>query len=197
MSIQIVSGFKEHFLDLVEQASEQLKVKPLPVVRDYIVDVLEYHVLTAHLFPKQNTTLAELWLEAQNSKDTIQQRERLKALGDKALYVSGYFSESLQRKIVDVDYYMQMGELAFGHLSDLSKTETQGRVYRILSEKFPSWVEIIHFVAIKSFPNSDSGVLRLYEQYLKTGSELARTQLVERGVVALSQDQLKKANQDD
>jgi len=197
MTIQIVSNFREHFEALVSEASRHLNQKPLPAVHNYLVQLLEYHVQTVHLFPKGQITLAELWLEAQNATDGTLQREKLKALGDRALYISGYFSESLQRKVVDVDYYINMGELAFGHLSDLSKTETQGRVYRTLSKKFPRWVEIINFVALRSFPHSDTGVLRLYEKYLKTGSELARTQLVERGVVAISQDQLKKANQDD
>jgi hypothetical protein len=197
MGIEIVTGFKEHFKSLVEEASERLNVHTLPAVRDYLVNLLEFHVQTNNLFPKQCATLAELWLESQTAQNSSQQREKLKALGDRALYVSGFFSESLQRKIVDIDYYIQMGELAFGHLSDLSKTDPQAHVYRILSQKFPRWVEIIQFVAIRSFPNSDTGVLRLYEQYLKTGSELARTQLVERGVVTISQDQLKKAKQDD
>lgn len=197
MSIQIVSGFQDHFRSLVKEAGDHLKVQPLPAVQDYLVNLLEYHVQTDHLFPKKDSTLAELWLESQSTEDVQKQREKLKSLGDRALYISGYFSESLQRKIVDIDYYIQMGELAFGHLSDLSKTETQGQVYRILSNKFPRWVEIINYVAYRSFPDSDTGVLRLYEQYLKTGSEIARSQLVERGVVTISQDQLKKANQDD
>jgi hypothetical protein len=197
MSIQIVSGFQEHFRSLVSEASQHLKLKPLPVVQDYLVRLLEYHVQTDHLFPKTSSTLAELWLEAQNSSEIAIQREKLKSLGDRALYISGYFSESLQRKIVDIDYYIQMGELAFSHLSEISRTETQGQVYRVLSKKFPRWVEMIRYVAIRSFPKSDTGLLRLYEQYLKTGSELARSQLVERGVVTISQDQLKKANQDE
>jgi len=197
MGVEIVTGFREHFKSLVDEAGEHLNVRPLPAVKDYLVDLLEFHVQTNNLFPKQYGTLAELWLESQNAQNIRQQRERLKALGDRALYISGFFSESLQRKIVDIDYYIQMGELAFGYLSELSRNESQGHIYRILSQKFSRWVEMIHFVALRSFPNSDAGVLRLYEQYLKTGSELARTQLVERGVVTISPDQLKKANQDD
>ena len=38
----------------------------------------------------------------------------LKKLGDYALYISGYFSDSLQGKAVDVDYYIAMGSNAYG-----------------------------------------------------------------------------------
>lgn len=204
MSIHIVSGFREHFTDLVEQAGQELGVEMLPAVRDYLVTLLEYHVQTPNLFPeevneagqRQPTTLAELWLLAQSGEEASR-GHRLRTLGDRALYISGYFSDSLQRKIVDIDYYIQMGESAFDSLSSLSKIDTQKRVYRLLADRFPSWVDTLSLVSQRSFSQSNSGLLRLYEKYLKTGSELAYSQLVERGVVTLSQDQLKKAKQDE
>jgi hypothetical protein len=199
MTIQIVSGFKDHFEPLVIKASNQLKIKMLPVIHDYLVNLLESHGQINRLYPepKKNLTLAELWLQAQSTEDSYEQKILLKSLGDKTLYLGGYFSESLQKKLVDIDYYISMGQSAFDHLSNLDPQPNQKRMYSLLSSKFPQWIEIIQFVSLQNLSTSDKGILRLYEHYLKTGSELARTQLVERGVVALSQDQLKKANQDE
>ncbi|MCS6837549.1 MAG: hypothetical protein NZ480_01765, partial [Bdellovibrionaceae bacterium] len=119
-----------------------------------------------------------------------------KILGDYSLYVAGFFSESLQRKLVDIDYYVNMGRMAFLSLSDLTKIDTHGYVYRSLGQQFVKWVDVLNCVAEKSSLNSDAGLLRLYEKFLRTGSELALQKLLERGVVAVSQDELKKANQD-
>ena len=42
---------------------------------------------------------------------------QLRSLGDVSLFVSGYFADSLPRRAVNVDYYVSMGEYAYGSLS--------------------------------------------------------------------------------
>ena len=46
-----------------------------------------------------------------------EQRARLRSLGDFSLFMSGFFSDSFRRSLVDVDYYKSMGEYAYGSLS--------------------------------------------------------------------------------
>ena len=41
------------------------------------------------------------------------QRASLKQIGDVSLFVSGFFSDSLRRKLVDVDYYVSIGGVAY------------------------------------------------------------------------------------
>ena len=38
-----------------------------------------------------------------------EQRASLKQIGDVSLFISGFFSDSLRRKLVDVDYYVSIG----------------------------------------------------------------------------------------
>lgn len=204
MGIEVFSSPRDHFIELLTDADSQLNLKMLPGVKNYLATMLESHINTNFLFPevhpdkneKNPITLAELWLTAHSSDEKLR-IGLLRRLGDRALYISGYFSESLQRKIIDVDYYIQMGESAFASLASHTKEDTDRHVYNLLAQRFPKWVDSINFVAQKSFSHSNQGLLRLYENYLKTGSELAYSQLVERGVVTLSQDQLKKAKQDE
>lgn len=197
MSIVLAASFREYFQKTLDQAEEVLKKNMLPAVRDYLVDVLEFHSDTRNAFPSQEVTLAESWLRAQNSEEVQEKMERLKLLGDRSLYISGYFGDSLQRKLVDIDYYAQMGALAFEELATLTRVETHSHVYSVLSKRFMDWVEILAYVASQSDLNSNAGVLRLYERYLKTGSDMAYQQLVERGVVTLPKEALKKSRQDE
>src|SRR5437016_3105761 len=39
----------------------------------------------------------------------LRQRSSLKQIGDRSLFISGFFSDSLTRKLVDVDYYVSIG----------------------------------------------------------------------------------------
>lgn len=197
MGIVVVASSREHFRSIISEAGEHLRLKIQPLIQDYLVSLMEYHAETRNLFPGKESTLAESWLRAQQAEWIQEKRERLKLLGDRALYISGYFSDSLQNKVVDIDYYIKMGELAFGELAELTKTEPTHYLYRSLSRRFPDWVEVLSYVAQQTQVQSHSGVLRLYERYLKTGSDLAFQALLEQGVVSIPREDLKKSCQDE
>ena len=72
---------------------------------------------------------------------------QLRDVGDTSLYVSGFFAESLQRKLVDVDYYIQMGGAAYGSWRAASAATRNsavfGEVYDELGAKFPRFVDVL------------------------------------------------------
>jgi pentatricopeptide repeat protein len=49
-----------------------------------------------------------------------EQRRTYKEVADMSLLVCGYFSESVNKKIVDTNYYAQLGKMAYGHLNNVS-----------------------------------------------------------------------------
>ena len=110
----------------------------------------------------------------------------LRRLGDIALFVSGLFPDSLNRSLVDVDYYISMGGTAYGHLSDTLPPTTRGRTYsRIfeeLSAKFPAFVEALGEIADSAPLNDDRDVMRLYEVWMRTGSQRAARRLERLGI---------------
>ncbi|MFL5784537.1 MAG: hypothetical protein ACJ76H_08020 [Bacteriovoracaceae bacterium] len=60
-------------------------------------------------------------LEAmQMSRD--EQKRTYKEVADMSLLVCGYFSESVNKKIIDTHYYAQLGKMAYGHLNSVSPT---------------------------------------------------------------------------
>ena len=112
-----------------------------------------------------------------------EQRARLRSLGDVSLFISGFFSDSLSRKTVDLDYYVSMGEYAYGSLSR-SEEEMLGDVFRELAAKFCSFVDVLGEVSERSALTSNADLLRLYERWLRTGSRRDSQRLAEKGIVA-------------
>jgi hypothetical protein len=110
------------------------------------------------------------------------QRANLKEVGDLSLFVSGFFADSLRRKLVDVDYYVTIGGRAYDALSR-RETDAFSPVFAELAENFVAFVDVLSEVSERSSCASNVDLLRLYERWLRTGSSRSGQLLVERGVV--------------
>jgi hypothetical protein len=106
----------------------------------------------------------------------------LKRLGDTSLFVSGFFGDSLARSLVDVDYYIAMGERAYDALSDAPPAPGMEPLFAELAERFASFVDLFAEIAEMSDLRSNRGLVRLYERFLQTGSQRVAERLRERGV---------------
>ena len=197
--ISFLASTKDFFNDVVQEAFAARKMSTFPLAQNYLVSILENYVHTNNLFDAQTEngkktreTLAETFLKAQNAQPTVK-IEMLKKLGDVSLYVSGFFGDSLSRKIIDVDYYVDMGETAYGTLAHEIKEDTSRKVFKDFSSRFLEYVDILTTISQKSLVQNDESILRLYEKYLKTGSELARETLEEKGIVTIPFDKDKKS----
>ncbi len=177
-SIDLLTSPEEFFRDAVNEAFEKRKVETLPVVKNYVVGLLNKYMLTERL---SRDTLAEMYLRANSSEKTIR-IELLQQLGDTSLYISGFFGDSLQRKIVDIDYYIEMGEVAYSSLSSTLAEDLNARVFSEMSQKFVAMVDVLTYISQKSSADTNLNLLRLYEKYLKTGSDLAKDEIINKGL---------------
>src|SRR5690606_38989701 len=196
--IHFITSTREFFVDVVEEAVVVRNMKTFPLAQNYLVSILENYVTTTNLFDSQSEngkltreTLAETFLKAQNANPNVK-IELLKKLGDVSLYVSGFFSDSLNRKIVDVDYYVDMGETAYGVLAAETREDTSKRVFSEFSKRFVEYVDLLTTISQKAFIQNDESLLRLYEKYLKTGSQLAKETLEAKGIVTIPFDKSKR-----
>lgn len=193
----------DFFKNLVRQGFAQRKLETYPHVETYLVDLLQHYLDAKNLFDpdydeqgrKVPKTLAEMYLYANNAQDQKVKVELLKKLGDRSLYMSGFFGDSLQRKIVDVDYYVNMGGVAYATLATCVREDTTAKVYSTISRRFIDFVDVLTYISHSSLIKSNESVLRLYDRYMTTGSELAREKLTEMGVLPVSQDQAKRGRQ--
>ncbi|MGZ3692430.1 MAG: hypothetical protein ACXVAX_13060, partial [Pseudobdellovibrio sp.] len=135
-------------------------------------------------------TFAEMYMTA-IAAENPKNRELMRIVADRALYLTGFFGDSLQRKIVDMDYYIEIGSAAYSNLHAWTREDSLAGVYKTFSNRFADYVEVLSYISEKSQVQADQNVLRLYDRYLRTGSDLAREKLNELGVLTVPKEQLK------
>ncbi len=174
----------EFFKERVEAACERQKLAPQPLTSYYIVSLLDEFT---HL-GRGRSAEAMLCNEPLGVRLTralqsggVDQRTGLKQVGDLSLFISGFFSDSLRRRLVDVDYYATLGGYAYGSLG--STSDILSPIFAELAEKFSSFVDVLNDVSERTSLTSDSDLLRIYEKWLRTGSRRNGDLLVEKGIV--------------
>jgi hypothetical protein len=170
---------RTYFSERVEGALNRLGFQPLPASRHYLVSLLEHYVFSSNL---HRETLAELWLRAQNSPPPLR-TDLLKQLGDGSLYISGFFGDSLSRKVVDIGYYVDMGGVAYAALASSAADESQSKMYGEFSVRFPAFVDVLTYISQSASLQTNEDLLKLYDRYMATGSRLAEEHLAEKGLL--------------
>ncbi len=188
----------QHFDELLIEACDQLHFSINPPSKHYILNLLTHYIDSRNLYTslendsgeKLPDTFAELYLTAL-TVESPKNIDYMKILADRALYLSGFFGESLQKKSVDIDYYMGIGANAYHNLASWTKEETTAMVYSQFSKKFNRFVEVLNYISDKSTIQSEQNILKLYERYIHTGSDIVREKLHQLGVTTLPKEQLK------
>jgi hypothetical protein len=122
-------------------------------------------------------------LARSTESDPEQRIHELKQVGDTSLVLTGFFTESLERRMVDPDFYIGLGEAAYAELAGrLSASAAFHAVYGELAAKFPRFVDVLHEVRSRVSVVGDD-VVALYEQWRRTGSEHAERRLRAAGVL--------------
>ncbi len=198
ISDEVILDSKLYFSELIDKACLQRNIKPRPLVQEYLVNLLNSFLRTENLYQaekengkKENLSLAELYLKAVNAEDRVK-INLLKRLGDTSLYISGFFGDSFKRKIIDVDYYMEMGETAYGVLSESIDLDLQARVYKEISSQFTQYVDVLTVISQDCFIQDNKDILRLYDRYSLTRSDLAKEQLIDLGVLNIPEGKINK-----
>ena len=190
---------EDFFIDAVSDAIKQRRLPSPPLAREYLVKLLTYYILADNLFDetlengkKTRSTLAEIYLKAMNSEPSVR-IDLLKKLGDTSLYITGFFGESLNRKIIDISYYVNMGESAFSSLAQEVDEEVYSSLYSDFSKQFIKYMEVLNYISKQTDLQKDSNLLKLYENYQKTGSDLMRDTLIDSGFVDFEINKKSKA----
>lgn len=134
--------------------------------------------------------LAMYYSDAINSCSRYEKNNTLRRLGDISLFIVGLFSDSLNRKAVDVDYYVAMGGAAYGHLSTENASNSDNSclssLFNELSSKFVDFADVISDVS-ESQSRSNKNILRAYEVWLRTQSKRAKNILIDHGIEPIMQ----------
>ena len=172
----------EFFRELVESAMQNQHVSAHELTSFYVVNLLTAFVHCDRSPAGDDDTPLGPRLALALQAAGIAQRDGLRKVGDVSLFVSGFFSDSLNRSLVDVDYYIHLGELAYRSLARHGD-EALGDVFDELSGKFTTFVDVLGEVSERTALSSNLDVLRLYEKWLRTGSRRSGSLLASRGIV--------------
>ena len=175
----------EFFREQLEKAMEHQKVSTSAFTEYYLVNLLSACV-HGDLPPSEpgfdETPLALLYVRAIHSS----RRDRaklLRAMGDTALFVSGFFADSVSGRLVDLDYYKAMGGFAYARLAQDEDPRIFGpEVFSELAGRFTQFADLLSEISEQSHLASNQSVMRLYERWVQTGSRRVAALLAERGI---------------
>ena len=172
----------EHFKRLVTEAVRNQHVAADQTTEFYLSNLLADFVDSDKL---STEPLAITYIKALEA-DYELAAQLLKELGDISLFTSGFFSDSLSRKVMDVDYYAAMGARSYDRLASIhsgagmkSPLET---LFSELALKFKLFVEVLAEVSERCRLTSNTDILRIYERWLKTKSSRTEGLLRELGI---------------
>jgi hypothetical protein len=169
----------EYFKELVESAMTHQGMAAREMTSFYLVNLLAGYV---NLHPAEADEPLGIRLAQALQSGGQTQRDGLRRVGDLSLFISGYFSDSLNRRLVDVDYYISVGERAYGSLARQGD-DTFSDVFDELAEKFGGFVDVLCEVSERSSLTSNTDLLRLYERWLKTKTRHRGELLVRQGIL--------------
>lgn len=132
------------------------------------------------------TPLAEYYRHALEADSEHERRQYLQRLGDVAIFISGFFAAALCRRAVGINYYIAMGENAYGFLADSTGDSARerelGKIFADLSNRFSGFVTVISTIGPNS-GNLQGDLLQMIDRWEKTADPAIASQLKRCGVV--------------
>lgn len=183
------SSLKEFFKSILDEVIRRQRIVIAEMTEFYLVNLLSEFAASDKLFSqeqegrKDHEPLAVMYHRAlqQEREERIR---TLRRLGDVSLYKAGFFAGALQSSVVGPDYYIQMGGTAYGQVADLSPGAGFADVYRELCSKFRALVEVLEEISARGMVQGGAaGTLKVYETWVRTGSNKLERVLVDAGML--------------
>jgi len=200
MSIALANSVGSFFHEAVGEAVRSQQVEATDQAMSYLVALLSDF---AHPNAERDDTfdrpLAFLLDEALRTTGA-QRFQRLRTLGDSVLYITGFFSDHIENRGVDVGYVTSVGATAYRGVASMlrrspadtaetatgKRQDTEDNVFTELSQKFDRFVDVLTTVAdatLAQQARGERGIVMLYERWLRSGSATLAKELGARGLV--------------
>lgn len=175
----------EFFREQLLQAMEHQRISTSAFTEFYLVNLLSAGIRSDALPGSEpgydETPLALLYVRAIEAARHERPR-MLRALGDAALFVSGFFAESLEGKTADPAYYRAVGCQAYGRLAREESLPFGPNVFGELEDRFAEFTEVLCEVSEKTRLTRPASIVKLFERWVATRSRRAGLLLVEHGI---------------
>jgi hypothetical protein len=198
MSIALANSVGGFFHEAVGEAVRTRQIEATEQAMSYLVALLSDF---AHPNAERDDTfdrpLAFLLDEAMRTTGA-QRFQRLRALGDGVLYITGFFGDHIENRGVDVGYVTSVGATAYRGVASMlrrppadkeaagKRPDAEDNVFTELSQKFDRFVDVLTTVAdatLAQQARGERGIVMLYERWLRSGSATLAKELGARGLV--------------
>jgi hypothetical protein len=195
MSIVATGSISTYFHEVVGDAIKARHVEATDGATTYLVGLLSDY---ARPDPRADETLARplafLLSEAMQTPAPAERFDKLRTLGDGVLYSCGFFPDHFAARGVDQSYLISIGTTAYGAAAGILRvpathTDKGGPrldIYRELADNFRAFVGVLIEIADRSISAGVKGskdLVRVYERWLKTGSDGLAQALAAHGLV--------------
>ncbi len=190
-TLAVSTNLDAFFEELLEEALRERQATATEAASCYLVALLrDYARPRREAAQPLSGSLTLLLAEALSSAGS-ERFERLKTLGDGVLYVRGFFPDHLETRGVALEYVDSVGARAYDGAATMLRRIGSGpsasQVFEELAENFDSFGRVLHTIADRFHANaalgSEAGVLKVYERWLKTGSNQLAAVLGMQGLV--------------
>jgi hypothetical protein len=179
------------FAELLAGALDSTLPTPTAIAVAYLIDLLSERTHLAHGPPPTSDDSGLLAaLSAQAGESAAARLVRLRQLGDAALFMAGFFGESLARRPFGPAPTREAGRRAYGALSTalapLAAERTWSRLYEELADRFRDFADVLAEVGERTRSGAPASLACLYARFLATESPRDRRRLL--GLGALTPD---------
>ena len=168
------------FHDLVRAAMATQKVASSETTEFYLVQLLAAFARPARgdlLDPPLGLDYLRAF-----SLPASQRYEKLKRVADTALFITGVFTDSLERSLVGVEYYAALGRNAYARLS-VEPRAPLATSFEELAGRFPEFVRVLTEISAQELFRREQDTLRLYTRWLNTRGQREAELLLRRGII--------------
>jgi hypothetical protein len=191
MTIVAAQSVSHFFGDVVEDSLRLRGIEATDGATRYLVALLADYAHPDHRAGEAlERPVALLLDEALRASDPAERFERLRTLGDGVLYGCGFFGDHFEARGVDAKYLHVLGTRAYGAASSMLRRGPESSagpdLFAELAQKFGGFVAVLTDVAdstIAMGTETSRGLLKIYERWLKTGSDRLASALTSRGVM--------------
>ena len=189
--IDLQTDLHGFFGGVVDLALQERGISATDAAEYYLVTLLADYAkpdaLTHETLDRPLTLLLDEALHAAASE----RFDRLRSLGDGVLYVSGFFSEHLSVRGVEICYVSTLGARAYEGAASMLERQASTKssasdLFHELAQNFSAFADVLSDVADRLLAlssRSDKRVVQLYERWLRTGSSSIASTLANQGLL--------------
>lgn len=181
----------DFFHDEVARTATELKSRVPTDAQLYLADLLVRFASTDRVYEKRDGKYEEeplaFMLKRALDEDEDGRIRTLRHMGDVALFTSGVFPERVERRGVELDYYIRMGGMAYSNVATLATHRPRALgfagLYNQLAEHFRDLVTVLWEVADSTRATTTVGLLELYRKWEQTRSDRIARKLTKSGFI--------------